>query len=206
MAPFKTRHMNRTPGNRVMFTDESWLTCNEFTGRWQWVAPGEQPLQIERKARWNVPSVMIWAAVGVGFKSRLVMFPSKQLDEDGHPSIFRLNAQSYIRRCLSTVCQELTNPRKQWILLQDGARSHVAKETKAYLKRKGIKYLEDFPPYSPDLNMIEAVWKELITRVGAKSPTTAEELMQAAKEAWDELPQRVIDAHCRHWDNALRKP
>lgn len=204
---FKKRHVrNQTPARWVMHSDESWITCNEHTGRWQWCRKGEQPFPMERKARWNVPSVMVWAAVGVDYKSKLIIFPSKSVNEDGEPSIFRLTAEKYIRRCLSTVCPELTNPRKQWILLQDGARSHVAKQTKAYLKRKGIRYLEDFPPYSPDLNMIEAVWKELISRVGAKCPSTCEELQKAVLEAWDELPQHIINAHCQHWANALRKP
>ena len=200
---FCRRHAKRTNPRRVMFTDESWLTCNEFTGRVQWCAKGEKPFPLERKARWNVPSVMIWAAVGVGYKSPIVIFPSTRADADGEPRTFRLSADDYVRRCLSRVAGELSNPLKKWILLHDGARSHVARQTKAYLARKGIEWLDDFPPYCPDLNMIEAVWKELIVRVGAKCPTTLDALVTAIKEAWDELPQRVVDAHCMHWSNVL---
>ena len=188
-----------------MFVDECWITCNEHTGRWQYCKPGELPHPIERKARWNVASVMIFSAVGYNYKGPLFIFPSKCLDDDGETRQYRLDASRYIKQCLAKISGELTNPRKHWILLQDGARSHVAKETQAYLKRKGIRWLEDFPPYSPDLNMIESVWKELISAVGEKNPMTMEELMQDAKQAWQDIPQRVINAHCDHWKKALQK-
>jgi transposase len=131
----------------------------------------------------------------------LILLPAKR-EEDGEVRAFRLDAASYVRRCLQYVIPEIQ--RRKLVFQQDGARSHVAKITRAYLHRKKVKWLDDWPPYSADLNMIEPIWKELNTRVGERCPLTLEELVKAAKEAWEELPQEVINAHCGRFPAALR--
>lgn len=186
----------RTDWKRIIFSDESWLTCNEATGKYQYCEKRSDVLPREKKARWNVPSVMVWAAVGYNYKSSLVILPSKH-DDDGHVKCFRLDAQSYVRRCLSTVVKDLIV--RDRLFQQDGARSHVAKSTRAYLRRKRVQWIENWPPYSADMNMIEPIWKELADRVGAACPMTTEELIVAARAAWQALPQSVINAHCKHF-------
>jgi hypothetical protein len=109
---------------------------------------------------------MVWACVAHNYKSPLIVFPSRMKDEDGQPRTFRLDAPNY--RCLATVVPELH--KRKLILQQDGARSHVAKRTKAYLAKKKLPYLKNWPPYSPDLNMIEPLWKELNCRIGVRCP------------------------------------
>ena len=73
-----------------------------------------------------------------------------------------------------------------------------------YLARKRIDVLADWPPYCPDLNAIERIWKELNARVGARCPMTMAELVTAAKEEWEALPQSVINSHCAHFPKQLR--
>jgi transposase len=189
--------------SKLVFSDESWLCCNENTGKIQWCKRGEKPLPREKKARWNVPSVMVWGAIGKGFKSKLVILPSKREDDDGEVKVFRLDSESYVRRCLSTVSNRLVSEGR--IFQQDGARSHIAKRTRAYLRRKKINWIEDWPPYSPDLNMIEPVWKELARGVGALCPLTTQELVAAAEKVWNEMPQRILDAHAMHFSRAIQK-
>ena len=189
------------PVHRIVFSDESWLTCNENTGKVQWCKAREDVLPMEQKSRFNVPSIMVWAAVGVDFKSQLIIFPSKR-EDDGVVKVFRLDSAAYIRRCLSSVSEKLVREKK--IFQQDGARSHIAKPVRAYFARKKIEWIDDWPPYCPDLNMIEPLWKELNERVGAKCPMSQEELIAAAKEAWKEMPQSLINAHCKHFRTVLR--
>lgn len=186
---------------KIVFTDESWICCNERTGRYQWCRSRPEVLELERKARWNVASVMVWGAVGFGFKSPLVIFPSK-LARDGALRVFRLDSASYVRRCLASVVPALQ--KDQRILQQDGARSHAAGHTQRYLAGKGVATLADWPPYSPDLNAIERIWKELNARVGARCPMTTDELVTAAREEWDRMPQALIDKHCGHFPRQLR--
>lgn len=186
---------------RIVFSDESWLCCNERTGRIHWRASRDEVLAIERKARWNVPSIMVWAAAGYNYKSDLVIFPAKR-SEDGQLRQFRLDADGYIRRCLATVVPDLV--RQNRILQHDGARSHASKKVTAYLSRKKVAVLEGWPPYSPELNAIERMWHVLQSRVGARCPMTLEELTSAATEEWKKIPMDVINAQCSHFPSQLQ--
>lgn len=198
---FARKHQN-IRWKEVVFTDESWVCCNERTGRIQWAKRVEDVLPLEKKARWNVPSIMVWGAVGYNFKSKLVIFPSK-VSQDGELRQFRLDAGGYVRRCLGTITNRIVRERR--ILMHDGARSHTAKKTMEYLTRqKRARVLDDWPPYCPDLNVIERVWKELKEAVGKMCPLTVEELTAAVKTAWDAIPQATINRHCAHFPKQLR--
>lgn len=198
---FARKHRN-TDWKRIVFTDESWLSCIERTGKVHWTTSRCKVLPLEKKARWNVASIMVWAAVGFNFKSELVIFPSKTTVE-GEARQFRLDAASYVRRCLSTVSAKLV--REGRLFQQDGARSHASKVTRAYLARKKVQLLEPWPPYSPELNAIERIWKELNVRVGARCPMGADELVAVVKQEWEALPQAVINAHCEHFKHQVNE-
>lgn len=196
---FARRNRN-TDWRRIVFSDESWLCSNERTGRFHWRKARKHVLPMEKKARWNVASIMVWGCVGYNWKSPLVIFPSKT-SVDGELKQFRLDAASYVKRCLSTVSKDLVKDKR--LFQQDGARSHAAKSTKEYLAKKGVELLDPWPPYSPELNAIERVWKELNARVGERCPMSVPELIAATKEAWEEIPQEVINAHCQHFRTQL---
>ena len=43
-------------------------------------------------------------------------------------------------------------------------------ETIAVLKELGVNLLKDWPPFSPDLNIIEVVWAIMESRVEMRNP------------------------------------
>lgn len=185
----------------IVFSDESWLCCNERTGKVQWCKRRVDALPMEQKARWNVASIMVWGTVGYNWKGPLIVFPSKCTLE-GERRQFRLDARAYVSRCLSKVVAGLKAEGR--LLQQDGARSHVAAHTQRYLAGKGVAWMKEWPPYSPDLNAIERIWKELNARVGARCPMTEQELIRYAKEEWEALPQELINRHCKHFHRQLK--
>lgn len=186
---------------RLVFSDETWISCNEATNRWQWAPTRQHVLPMEAKSKWNVPSVLCWAAVGIGWRSPLIIFPAK-MTEDGQMKSFRLDAAKYVRSVLAKVVPDLV--RRKSVFQQDGARCHMAKSTIAYLRKKGVILLECWPPYSPDFSPIESVWPLLKDRIGQICPLTTAELIRAAKKAWSEIPQAEIDRQVASFASRLR--
>lgn len=73
--------------------------------------------------------------------------------------IKRLNADCFIQ-FLNAILKEYPDTRKIYIII-DNAPAHRAKKVTQFVD--GVKRLEliKLPPYSPDLNPIETVWREV---------------------------------------------
>lgn len=170
--------------------------------RWVKICLGEHDEVIPRERRrlHNIPRIMVWAAVGIGFKSGVVMFPQKTA---GGETSFCLNANGYVRRCLNPIVAKVSAQRR--IFQQDGARPHQNNHVRDYLRKKDVMYIEDWPPYSPDLNMIEYVWPLLNARISELQPVTMQELKAAIPKAWANIPQQEIDAVCKGFRNKLNE-
>jgi hypothetical protein len=188
---------------RVVFSDEHTVSINDHTSRTMWVGPDDEVIPRERRRLHNIPRVMIWAAVGVGFKSPIVLFPGVAKHREGDSITFRLNTDGYVRRCLSKVASSLADSHR--IFQQDGAKPHQTNRVRDYLGRKGVAFIPDWPPYSPDLNMVERVWPLLNERISEQHPTTLSELKSAIKKAWRSIKQSEIDALCKGFGGKLQE-
>jgi transposase len=73
---------------------------------------------------------------------------------------------------------------KPILLLWDNGGSHKSAEVKQWLTdNPGIVELDNFPPYSPEFNPIEHVWKELKKHINhLRGTVTLEEIMVVAKK------------------------
>ena len=69
---------------------------------------------------------------------------------------------------------------RESILMHDGAPCHRSHATELYLERKKICYISDWPPQSPELNLIES--SILKTDVSRKFPRTVDKLWEVAQE------------------------
>jgi transposase len=158
----------------------------------------------ERKAKHNTANVQIWAAIGYNFKSKLV-FIEAAVGEDGR--VKRLNAEKYIRICLgrSGVVPHLKKYGR--IFMQDGARCHTANCVKYYLARKVIKFIENWPAHSPDLNPIEELW-DYLERLRSERfgpALNVAELKRQLKIAWDSIEQAKIDNYVGSFEKKLKR-
>lgn len=115
----------------------------------------------------------------------------------------RKKKTSYVRRCLPLVIPHIL--RNNLTLQQDGARPHSAKNTRAYLARKGVRLLEGWPASSPDLNCIEHAWHLLDVNISRYAPRTEDELCDAAQKAWDDIPTNTLNALVQSFPNKCRR-
>ena len=76
--------------------------------------------------------------------------------------------------------------------MQDNAPGHAAKATQQELVEREVPLIH-WPSFSPDLNLIEAVWnlmKEWIQEhYGDEEKLSYDRLRQAVREAWDSITE-----------------
>jgi transposase len=77
--------------------------------------------------------------------------------------------------------------------IEDGVSYHTSTYTMKYRLLNGIKRM-DWPPHSPDLNLIEKVWAMFKYRYRRsvwkkkRIPRNEQELIALAQEVWEALP------------------
>ena len=78
-------------------------------------------------------------------------------------------------------------------VMQDNAPSHVAVRTMEEFEERSIAPI-DWPPYSPDLNPIEHIWKMMKDKIEFSYPNLAggrwrpsDQICAIVKEAWDSV-------------------
>lgn len=184
------RECLRNPPVRLHFSDEHFISTNDHTSRLQWVQRRKDLLPRERKRIHNVPHIQVWACVGKNFKSPLVFLKEGE----------RLNNETYKTKCLARVLTSIRGCTFQ----QDGARAHTHRSVQPFVASHGVKLLEDWPPYSPDLNIIEELWPTLNEGIAKRCPQSLDELRQAAQDAWKEIPMRVVNAFVLSFTDKLK--
>ena len=78
------------------------------------------------------------------------------------------------------------NPNKRLIIVLDNFSSHHAILVRNYAAENNIRFAY-LPPYSPDLNPIEQVWRAIKREVAATFITDLEHLMATITEAFTKL-------------------
>ena len=78
------------------------------------------------------------------------------------------------------------------VLQQDNAPAHKSAETSTWFLENGVDVLENWPPNSPDLNIIENLWSILKGRVAKRHPKTLEDLETFALEEFYAIPDEYV--------------
>ena len=77
-----------------------------------------------------------------------------------------------------------------YVFQHDNDPNHTAKWIVAFLKRKCVQVLE-WPPQSPDLNVIEHLWDDMECRCRDELPRNKDELKDMLCRVWDNTEQSV---------------
>jgi len=79
---------------------------------------------------------------------------------------------------------------KRIVVILDNFRTHHAKKVREEAEKLNIS-LVYLPPYSPDLNPIENVWKSVKSAVSERSPLNVEELKEVIAEIFKKLTESI---------------
>jgi transposase len=169
--------------SRVIFSDESTFEIRE-SSRKLWRRPGEigDDVRIHKKA--HPQKWMIWGAVGHNYKSSLVFF-------DGI-----INSESYIEQVITNsgfIEDAIRAFGNAWCFQQDNATPHVSKTTLNELGHLNVQLLENWPSYSPDLNIIEVIWAIMKDRTEKQCPKTLIDLRKIIEDVWDNISYHTIE-------------
>lgn len=178
--------------NHMSWTSEDWkkVIYSDETKINRWGSDGAQitwkhrddPLQvhnIQTRLKGAGGSIMIWGcmtSLGVGYACRIVEYPMK--------------SELYTHILATTYKDTLDYyglKNKDVIFQQDGDPKHTSKFTQNWLKRNKIKYIQDWPPNSPDLNPIEHLWHHVKYKLDGypTKPSNIDELWDRFEKEWN---------------------
>jgi transposase len=89
--------------------------------------------------------------------------------------------------------------------MQDNASPYVSEDTLQNLDALDIKLIEDWPPYSPDLNPIEILWAIMSREVEKSMPSNRAALIFLGQNIWIQIPQTTINALVQKFPHNLAK-
>ena len=117
-------------------------------------------------------SVMVWGAIkGDGTK---VLYRC--------PTI--LNSEGYMQIIEGSLLPMLDS---NSVFMQDGAPCHTSKATMSVIDKHKVCILSDWPPQSPDINIIENLWAKVKKNISRKQPVNKNELWELLKLEWDNI-------------------
>jgi len=174
----------RKKWHQVLFSDEKCFYGDGFCGRVYVRRPKGEALNPDycvHKVAHPV-KVNVWGCFSASGQGYIHIF-SDNLDGKLCSKIVRDNVPAS--------AQELLPADKAHYFLMDNAPTHKNAGVRETLHNAGIITL-DFPPYSPDLNPIENLWKIVSDEVEQHQCETVEKLQDVIAAVWEKLDPEML--------------
>lgn len=166
---------------RVIFSDEKkWNLCGNdgYVSIWK---EETQEYTYDEDVR-RRPGIMVWGAICANGTAFISLLQKK------------INATYYQDMLDKVVFDDNRGDLPEnFVFQQDNAPAHVAATTRTFFDQRSIPVL-DWPPYSPDLNIIENIWGIISKKVyeGGKSYNTCDELWESVSNHFLSISDEVI--------------
>ena len=143
-------------------------------------------------------AVMFWGCVSKKGKGPLVVV-NGYMDSEKYMELL----QNYL---IPEYNAARNNFGEDWKFMQDNAPCHKSAKTRDFLAQNGVNCIE-WPPYSPDLNLIENIWAYLKQKLYSDfAPATSKrELIDFVLQIWDDLTDKMCARYCEHYDKRLKE-
>ena len=130
-------------------------------------------------------SIHVWAGIALNGRTELVVL-ERNVTAETYAEVLRQHFVPFSTSKLDGL--------QNCILQDDNAPPHRAASVQQWKEQLGIRTLR-WPSRSPDMNPIEHVWDLIKRKIHHHNqpPQNASELRQAILDAWQELPQAVIN-------------
>ncbi|GFY26184.1 transposable element Tc1 transposase [Trichonephila clavipes] len=183
-------HRQWTPQQwqQVIWSDESTFTLFQTTGRvYVWRMPEEAfaPECIVPTVKHGGGSLMVWGAISWHGLGPLVTLHDK-VKAAHYVNILGDQVHPFVQTSFPGECP---------LYQDDNASIHTAKIIQEWFaEREGEVGHLDWPPQSPDLNIIEHLWGYLESKLRARfpPPSTISALESALHEEWLHIPLQVV--------------
>lgn len=186
---------------RVIFSDEFRVTLFKCDGRvivWRQDNERYSPACMQMVRPHGGMGLMFWGCIGYGGRGHLV---------ETHGNMNRLRYIDILQNHLMPSAIDIFNqPEPNFVFQQDNAPPHTARDTINWIEQQQFQHME-WPPYSPDMNVIETVWGVIMQKLRADPPQTVADLRNRVMQHWAEVtPQylRRLYASLPHRVVALR--
>lgn len=167
---------------RIVFSDESRF-CIAADNSWIWYRRGELSDNVFKETEKYSQGIMMYGAIGLGYKSRLIICSSGVNAIEYHDIITRSGMFEVLDQRYGA---------GNYTFMQDGAPAHTAAATRLFLKKR-CSYIAKWPANSPDLNPIEHLWGAIKRILKTMKINSKSELISAIYEIWNSFPQDAID-------------
>ncbi len=181
----------------VAFSDEKRFLLNPKPGRhdYVWTDDLDKESVYKDSPKYSSGSVEVWGAITFYGKVDLV-FIERPIVKGARR---KFKAQDYIDQILEKRVPQLDkifkeNGHNQWWFQQDGDSKHTAKVTQDWLKLHVPRFVtkDEWPANSPDINLIENLWKQMDDAVKGRHATTLKGLKRIIKDEWKKISLESI--------------
>lgn len=172
-------HWTQEMWDNVIFSDESQFVRYSLRRRYvrRMVGNRFQSQYVCRTVMHGGFSIMVWGAIKSDGSRTLSLCP---------PKVNSISYQQILRSSLPELLEGSS------IFMQDGAPTHRSSSTAKFTENMGLCLISDWPPNSPDINVIENLWAIVKLKVSQKCPRNKDELWQVVQEEWESVDNLTI--------------